>query len=239
MKTPGRALVTGANRGLGWWLSRALIDRGWEVWGACRRPDAADELLALGPAGVVAYDAIDGDRSAEAIDAALAAAGVDALDLLVNNAGIKPAELRPDLGVDGIHNLTADLLTDVLRVNAVAPLALTRALLPRLRRAADGAVVVHMSSNLGSHERVVGPDIGYSASKAALNMIAHMLGRDLGPHGVTVVAVSPGWVSTDMGGPDAPLAPEPTMESLATAIEALTPARSGAFIDYAGLDVPW
>jgi NAD(P)-dependent dehydrogenase (short-subunit alcohol dehydrogenase family) len=239
VKAPGRALVTGANRGLGWWLSRALIARGWEVWGACRRPDDADELLALGPAGVVAYDASEGDRSADAVGVALGAAGIDTLDLLVNNAGVKPAELRPDLGVDGIHNLGVDLLTDVYRVNTFAPLALTRALLPMLRRATDGAVVANISSNLGSHERVVGPDIGYSSSKAALNMISHMLGRDLGPEGITVVAVTPGWVRTDMGGPNAPLAPEPTMESLAGALEALTPVRAGSFIDYAGVDVPW
>jgi NAD(P)-dependent dehydrogenase (short-subunit alcohol dehydrogenase family) len=239
VKVPGRALVTGANRGLGWWLTRALLARGWEVWGACRDPERASALHVLEPAGVLAFDALEGDDAATRVASALAAAGVEHLDLLVNNAGTKPAELRPELGVIGIHGLTADVLTDVLRVNTVAPLAVTRALLPLLVRAPDGAVVVQMSSNLGSHVRVVGDDIGYSASKAALNMIAHLLGRDLAADGITVVAVSPGWVRTDMGGPLAPLEPEPTMGLLAATIEQLTPDRSSSFVDYNGDPVPW
>jgi NAD(P)-dependent dehydrogenase (short-subunit alcohol dehydrogenase family) len=239
VKTPGRALITGANRGLGWWLSRELIGRGWEVWGACRRPERADELWALEPTGVVTYDAAEGDSAAESVFHALSGVGIASLDLLVNNAAVKPAELRPDLGVDGIHNLTADLLTDVLRINTVGPLALTRSLLPLLRRADDGGLVVHLSSNLASHERVVGNDIGYSASKSALNMVAHLLGRDLVAEGITVVAMSPGWVRTDMGGPHAPLEPEPTMAAFADTIESLGPERSGSFLDYNGDPINW
>jgi NAD(P)-dependent dehydrogenase (short-subunit alcohol dehydrogenase family) len=238
MRAPGRALVTGANRGLGWWLTRALLARGWEVWGACRRPDLADELWSLDPIGVLPFDAARPDAAATLAEG-LHAAGVDSLDLCVNNAGVKPAELRPELGVQGLHGLTSDLLVDVFRINAFTPVMVTQALLPLLERAPDGAVVAQISSNLASHERVVGDDLGYSASKAALNMFAHLLGRDLVARGVTVVAVSPGWVRTEMGGPHAPLEPEPTMDQLARTLETLGPERSGTFLDFTGAPVNW
>ncbi len=234
-----RAFVTGANRGLGLHLCRALIARGWAVTGACRDPARAHELAASGPAAVVRFDAADPDAAAGGLVASLVEHGIDGLELCVHNAGIKPAERDPVRRARLLDGLDASIWRDVLDVNLVAPVLATGALLPLLEAARGRATVAMVSSNLGAHAGVVGDDLTYSCSKAALNMAVHLLGRDLPARGVDVVAVSPGWVRTDMGGAGAPLEPDVTMERLAATLGGLDPARSGRFIDVDGQVIEW
>ena len=79
----------------------------------------------------------------------------------------------------------------------------------------------------------------YRSSKAALNAVVRSLAVDLADRGVTVVAFHPGWVSTDMGGHEAPVTPAASVHGMRKVIEALTPADSGSFKDYTGAEVPW
>jgi NAD(P)-dependent dehydrogenase (short-subunit alcohol dehydrogenase family) len=100
--------------------------------------------------------------------------------------------------------------------------------------------VVNLSSGLGSIERATSRgNVAYGMSKAALNMLTRHLAAELRPQGTTVVTVSPGWVSTDMGGPGAPLGPPESVQGILNVVDALTPAQSGCFLDHTGATVPW
>ena len=115
----------------------------------------------------------------------------------------------------------------------------TKALLPALRRG-DRKTVVNISSQLGSIERNGGGGYyGYRESKAALNMFTRSIAGELASDGFICIAMSPGWVRTDMGGPQAPLSPEQSIRGMLTVIDGLTPAKSGHFWNHDGEELPW
>ncbi|WP_240096598.1 SDR family oxidoreductase [Thermomonas flagellata] len=230
-----RVLVTGANRGLGLEFTRQLLARGDAVIATCRRPAAADALTALAAAHpgrlhVLPLDvASEGARAELVRELALVLDGAP-LDLLVNNAGVLHAGER-------FGAVTQAALEHSLRVNAVGPFLLAQALAPQLR---DGATVANLSSQLGSIARVdrFGTP-SYCTGKAALNMLGAQLARALAPRGIVVLQLHPGWVQTDMGGPQAPLAARDAVAGLLEVIAAATPAQSGAFLDWQGQPLPW
>jgi NAD(P)-dependent dehydrogenase (short-subunit alcohol dehydrogenase family) len=238
-----RVVVTGANRGLGLELTRQLLAAGNEVVAAARQPKKAEELHKVvsrsgGRGTVVRLDV--GDPAEVAAAARQIGERFAAVDLLVNNAGIWSAPGEPDrASAGGLADLRPEAVLEVLRVNAVGPILVTQALAPIL--AASGrAVVVNLSSGLGSLAGVGSRgNVAYGMSKAALNMLTRHLAAELRPEGTIVVAVSPGWVSTDMGGPGAPLGPPESVQGILNVIDALTPAQSGCFLDHTGATVPW
>jgi NAD(P)-dependent dehydrogenase (short-subunit alcohol dehydrogenase family) len=238
-----RVVVTGANRGLGLELTRQLLAAGNEVVAAARQPKKAEELHKVvsrsgGRGTVVRLDV--GDPAEVAAAARQIGERFAAVDLLVNNAGIWSAPGEPDrASAGGLADLRPEAVLEVLRVNAVGPILVTQALAPIL--AASGrAVVVNLSSGLGSLAGVGSRgNVAYGMSKAALNMLTRHLAAELRPEGTIVVAVSPGWVSTDMGGPGAPLGPPESVQRVLNVIDALTPAQSGCFLDHTGATVPW
>src|SRR4051794_7074079 len=180
------ALLTGASKGLGRALATALNDRGWRLVVDGR--DAARLTSAV--AGLPRPDlvtAVAGDVADPAHRAALAAATGDRLDLLVNNA----SELGPS-PLPRLADLHPQELERILRINAVAPLALTQLLLPALRR--TGGRVLNISSD-AAVEAYAGWG-GYGASKAALDQLAAVLGVEH-PE-LRVYAVDPGDMATDM-----------------------------------------
>jgi NAD(P)-dependent dehydrogenase (short-subunit alcohol dehydrogenase family) len=121
----------------------------------------------------------------------------------------------------------------------VAPLLVTQALAPRLARAGR-ATVVNLTSGLGSIAGTNGRgNLAYAMSKAALNMLTRQLAAELAGQGVSVVAMSPGWVATDMGGRSAPLSPAESVHGILNVVDALTPAQSGTFLDHTGATLPW
>lgn len=224
-------LVTGAGRGLGLEFARQLAARGDTVIATARRPGEARELsaLALGPGGgVMTLDVAD-EASIEALARDLRGR---AIDVLINNAGIS----SPD---PTIEKVTMAEMTRVLTTNVAAPAVLTRALLPSLR-AGTGKRVANITSVLGSiAQSMPGYGIAYGASKAALNMVTARMGKELGKEGFVCVALHPGWVKTDMGGPNAPLTPEKSIGDMLSLIDRLTPAENGAFLDHRGQKLPW
>jgi NAD(P)-dependent dehydrogenase (short-subunit alcohol dehydrogenase family) len=226
-------LITGCSRGIGLALAKQMASRGWLVLAGARHPDAAHALQAA------ARDATPGSieilpldvRSDESVKSAAeeAAAKVRGLDVLVNNAGVFPEE-----GNEPLESLPLECFEEAFAVNVVGVARVTRMFLPLLTRSAHPRVV-NVSSLAGS---VSGKEDSrhycYSASKAALNMLTRTMAAELRSRGVTVVAVTPGWVKTEIGGPDAPLSVEESARSLAATIERITHHDAGHFLDRDG-----
>lgn len=230
------ALVTGANRGLGLALVRALLARGDRVVAACRQPGKATELNRLagehpGRLRVLPLEVTQPKSHAELTRELPLVLGDEArLDLLVNNAGVLHSGER--FGSVSVANLD-----DSLRTNAMAPFLLTQALAPLL---ADGAKVANISSQLGSianTTRFGTPT--YNIAKAAQNMATRLLAHALHERGIAVLALHPGWVQTDMGGKDAEVTAEDAAAGLLQVIEAATLRDSGRFLDWRGETLPW
>jgi NAD(P)-dependent dehydrogenase (short-subunit alcohol dehydrogenase family) len=180
------ALVTGASRGLGLALARALADRGWSLVVDARGRGALAAAAAGLEAAGAAVTAVPGDVTDPAHRAELAAAAAAGLDALVLNAGELGPSPRPDLA-----DFPLDALLRLLEVNAVAPLAVTQALLPRLR---PGAAVVAITSD-AAREPYPGWG-GYGASKAALEQLFAVLAAER--KDVRVLIVDPGDLRTEM-----------------------------------------
>jgi len=231
-----RIVITGANRGIGYATAKVLIEQGHTVWGACRNPEGAEALAALQPAGILTVDIADDDSIASF--AAVLSKETEAIDTLVNNAGLTANELGADRRKQGPFDADKDVVLGQIRVNALGPMMVTRALLPLLHNS-DAPVVVNMSSQLGS--MVVGArmpfDVGYNASKAVMNMITVMSAAV--DDSVTHVAMHPGWVRTDMSGPKAALDPEESALGIAEVLDGLSPGDSGRFLCWDGSEHPW
>lgn len=234
--TDRTVVITGANRGLGLALARRFAKAGDRVWGTARNPAEATELLRFA-AGVVPLDAAS-EVSIEYLPTTLKAAG--SIDVLINNAGLDARAFGVDRATGaGPLALGADAFMGQIRVNSLGPMLVTRALLPQLRQA-DSPIVVNMSSQLGSME-VGGKaprDVGYNASKAALNMVTVNLATALADE-VCVVSIHPGWVQTDMGGEQAQLAPDESAEGVGEIIDRLSMIDSGSFLRWDGQPHPW
>jgi NAD(P)-dependent dehydrogenase (short-subunit alcohol dehydrogenase family) len=230
-----RILVTGANRGLGLEFTRQLLARGDRVLAACRHPGKALALTGLAAAHpghlhVLPLD-LDKERSIAEL-AREAGALTDALDGLINNAGVLVSGER-------YGALAGKTLTESFASNVVGPVLLTQALSPLLEKVKNSKVM-NLSSRLGSV--AAGGGFGtpsYAISKAALNMATHQLAAALAPHGVIVFCVSPGWVSTDMGGSNATSTPAQAVTQLLNVFDAATPADGGCFINVDGASIPW
>lgn len=229
-------LVTGANRGLGLELAKQYLEAGNRVYATCRDVGAAAGLRSLADSfpetAVVCPLAVDDMDTVEALGTFLKAKQVE-IDLLINNAGV---------GGDAFYGEpTVESMMMIYRVNTVGPLMVTRALYPCMKKGA-GAIVVNMSSLLGSLEHkfiLEKGGYGYSASKAALNMVTRQMALDYKADGVAAIALSPGWVRTDMGGEDAVLSPEEAMAGLTSKIETVTLEETGTFWHYDGTQLPW
>jgi NAD(P)-dependent dehydrogenase (short-subunit alcohol dehydrogenase family) len=223
----GVVLVTGANRGLGLEFVQQLQASGYEVIGTARSPEKATELNATG-ARVEQLDVTD-PASVAALAERL---GDQAIDLLINNAGMLN---RADSTLD---SLDFDIMERSFQVNSLGPLRVTQALLPNLK-AGKGKTVVSITSRLGSIELSTGGLYSYRTSKTALNQINKIMSAELAPQGFTCVVMHPGWVQTDMGGPNATLTKSESISGMIEVIEKLTTASTGKFFNYDGTVLPW
>ena len=227
-----RILVTGANRGLGLEFVRQFSARGDRVFAASRRGDVA------GAPGVtpVALDVAD-EGSIEQAHRAVSRE-TDALDLVVNNAGIYSTVGGRWTG-ESWGTLTAEEAVAVLRVNSVGPILIAQRFADLLRRGVN-AKLANISSGYGSVSRNDGHfPYHYSASKAALNQYMRSFAQDARPLGITVLILSPGWVRTDMGGPNATLSPEESVAGMIRIIDRITPEETSSWFNYDGTTVAW
>jgi len=226
---PLRIVVTGAGRGLGLEFVRQWLAQGHEVLALARDPAHSPGLAGLA-VRVLACDVTEAAQVEAA--ARFAASAWTGVDLLVHNAGVAPERQVP------LAELDLGLVAEAFAVNAIAPLRVTRAFLPLLRAGRRSRVVCLSTqmASLGSNRD--GSWYGYRMSKAALNMAVVNLALELASSGLIVTALHPGWVRTDMGGPQAPLEPEAAVKSLIATIARLGPEASGAVLDYRGEPLP-
>jgi NAD(P)-dependent dehydrogenase (short-subunit alcohol dehydrogenase family) len=104
----------------------------------------------------------------------------------------------------------------------------------------DRRLIVTITSGMGSlADNTSGGSILYRTSKAAVNMLMRTSALDLKPRGITCIVVNPGWVKTDMGGPNAKLSPEESIQAMRRLIAKLGPEDSGKFYNYDGREYPW
>jgi NAD(P)-dependent dehydrogenase (short-subunit alcohol dehydrogenase family) len=216
--------VTGASRGIGLELVRQLHARGDDVIATCRT--RTRELDAVGCRVVDGIDVGTDDVGAGLLEAL--AAG-QPLDVVVNNAGLARW--------DALDRIDVDAAREELEVNALGPLRVTLALLPRL---GPGAKIALISSKAGSiGDGPSGRNYGYRMSKAALNMLGANLAADLAPRGIHVGVLHPGFVRTEMTQGGGNVDPPESAAGLIRQIDALDASRSGRFFHADGSEVAW
>ena len=228
-----RIIVTGVSRGLGRALAENLIGRGHQVWGTSRGGEVPPGLVS-----VVQLDLRDEHSIVKA--AQQLSQQLHGVDLLINSAGADARSFGAAEDSRGPFDFDAKTFNAVLEVNVTGPMVVTRELLPLLRRG-NSPMVVNISSQLGSMQVAArkGRDAAYCVSKAALNMLSVKSAADLRAEGIGVVMLHPGWIGTDMGGPNAALDLADTSATIASTIENLSLRDSGRFVRWDGHDHPW
>ncbi len=227
-------LITGANRGLGLEFVKQYATAGWRVHACCRAPEAAETLsrLAADNSAITLHtldvaDFSQIDRLADDLSGA-------AIDLLLNNAGV-----YPDRGHSEFGETDYDAWALGFRVNTMAPLRMAEAFVEHVARSQQKKIAL-VTSKMGSvADNSSGAYYIYRSSKAALNMVAKSLAIDLAPRNIAVALLHPGWVQTDMGGPDAWITPEQSISGMRKVIDKVTLDDSGVFYAYDGQQVPW
>jgi len=217
------AMVTGANRGIGLELVRQLAARGTEVIAVCRH--SSPELDSLGVRVESGCDVTDPEAGSRLV----AGLGNATLDLLVHNAGM--------LVPDSLGGLEPKAVRAQFELNAIAPLVLTRALLPRMRAGAKVALITSRMGSIGDNSS--GGYYGYRMSKAALNAAGVSLARDLAPHHIAVAILHPGAVRTAMTGGTGMIDVDESVRGLLGRIDELTLETSGRFLHQNGDVLPW
>ena len=222
--------ITGANRGLGFEFAKQYAADGWRVIAACRDPAKAEALSAVeGDVQVETMD-VDDDASVASLSDKLKD---EAIDLLINNAGIYgPKHLSAE-------DMDYEAWGRVLRTNTMSPFRVTMAFLQQVRNS-DQKIIATLSSKMGSlNENQDGGEYIYRSSKAALNAALKGLSYDLADAGIRIMLIHPGWASTDMGGPSAPLLPADGVAGLRKVLAGIKDGETGVFYDYKGAELAW
>ena len=232
------ALITGANRGLGYEYSKQLLERGWDVVACARNPDASalrdlesryGERLRIEALDVTNHAAVD--ALAEKLD------GVP-LDLLVNNAGTTGPKGTPEcMEYQGLANMDYAIWREIFEVNVLGLFKVATAFHPHLA-AAERGLLVNLSSDLGSAaQNTQGNMYSYRASKASVNVISKGMGNEWDD--VVCIAMAPGWCQTDLGGVGAEIPPDESVAAQLDTFERLTADDNGRYINRFGDTVPY
>jgi len=214
-------LITGANRGIGLEFARQFAADGWDVIATARR--SSPELNELG-LSVETLDLSDPDAVAGFADRISGP-----LDLVIANAGT--SNPKDPEGSGNARDWQA-----MMMVNAIAPYQLGRSLLPRMT---NNGKMIAISSGMGSIADNGGGWVPYRTSKAALNMAWSALAIEARKQGVTVVALSPGWVKTRMGGAGAEITADESVGDMRALIDRLSIDDTGRFLRRDGSELPW
>ena len=222
-------LVTGASRGIGSELVKQYSAEGAEVIACVRDTAAAPGLEGVnGSVRIVQMDT----GSPESIAAAAAAVGDQALDVVINNAGYVGGAKQ------GIDDVDLAEWHRTLDINTIGPLLIARAFKANLAASGDGKLM-NVTSQLAASTWPFGGMLVYSSTKAALSKVAQILALDWKEDPITVALVHPGWVRTDMGGPNAEISAEESASGIRALIAGMTKADSGKFYKWNGDIHPW
>ena len=230
---PGTILITGCNRGIGLEMTRQFAEDGWQVIATCRNPSAAWELGELAEANhnieVHGLDITDYQQMAGL------AKDLDGrqLDILISNAGYYGPK-----GV-GLGSVDVEEWRKVLEANTIAPYKLVETFYPNLA-GSEYKVIGVLSSKVGSiGDNSSGGGYIYRSSKTALNQVVKSLSIDLAGEGIKVLALHPGWVKTEMGGPNALISTKESVAGLKKILLEASAEHSGRFHNYDGSAIPW
>lgn len=247
---PRSIFITGCNRGIGLELVKQYLTSSTPpalLFATYRTDDTAKELLELAGSAAclrpVRLDVTNTDSFPAVVELVEKEVGESGLNLLINNSGLLPQNRD-------LQAVTPADMVAAFQTNCVAPLLLGRALLPLLLRAAEQgpgpelgvtrAAIVQMSTAVASiAENSGGGLYAYRCSKAALNMSMKSLAVDLAGQGVLVMAMHPGWVQTEMGGPNAQITTETCCSTMLQTLDGLTEKDHGGFLRYNNTTIPW
>lgn len=230
--TQPTVLITGANRGIGLEFVKQYAADGWQVLACCREPSSASALNALATefadkVTVYALDVADFSQI-ETLADKLAA---HAIDVLINNAGVYPES--------ALGEVDADAWAQAFKINSIAPLKMAEAFTAHVARSKHKKIV-SLSSKMGSmDDNTSGGSYIYRSSKAAVNMVMKSLSIDLKPYGIACGVLHPGWVQTDMGGPNGLINTQQSVSGLRQVIAQLTLENTGRFIAFDGKEIAW
>ena len=236
-----RAMVTGANRGLGLEYCKGLLSHGWAVNACCRLPDQAGELKALRETAGDQLQIYQLDVTKhESVDHLAAQMGQKPIDLLINNAGTYgPEAAVPGQAYQSVEFMDYEIWRDILEVNVLSLFKVTTRFLGAVA-SSQRKLIMNLSSDLASiANNTRGQSHAYRTSKAAVNMLTRSLAIEMATQGITVISMAPGWCTTDMGGPEGQVDPKQSIADQMKVIKHLGPADSGRFIDRFGEDVAW
>ena len=226
--TSKTALIIGASRGLGLGLVERLTEDGWKVVATVRDPAKVPALKALPGVQVETLEM----NSSTQLDALQKRLDAQVFDLLFVNAGVK----GPD-NQDAEAAQLADI-GDLFMTNSVAPIRVAQRFAPQLRK--DGGVIAFMSSVLGSIAIPDAPELAlYKASKAALNSMINSFVVRLGDTLLSVLAMHPGWVKTDMGGEGADIDVLTSTRGMVAQVNAFSGKGGVHYINYKGDTLVW
>ncbi|PAE13192.1 short-chain dehydrogenase [Niallia circulans] len=227
-----KILITGANRGLGIHLAKTALKRGHTVLAGVRTVQETSPinlLKAKYPDHLHTYY-LDVTQEESIIKAAeLAAKDVGAIDGIINNAGV--------LTERGKKIEELDFVQFTMDVNVLGPMRVVKHFLPLIYKG-EGKAIINISSEAGSIQNAYGGDFPYGISKAALNMFSVQLSRYVNEKNITVYAIHPGWIKTDMGGEDATGYPDESANGILDILEGKIVGTSElGFIDFKGREM--
>lgn len=227
-------LITGANRGIGLELCKQYAGLGWNVHAACRVPDEAAELnkLATDSKGLVSVHALEvtNEKQMDALKKELKGKPVD---ILLNNAGVHA------LGASQFGRTDDKAWEEAVAVNLIAPMKMMEHFVDNVAMS-ERRIIASMSSKMGSiDDNTSGGSYAYRATKAALNAVMVSAAHDLRHLDIISLILHPGWVRTDMGGPNGEISVQQSAEMLCKILDNCSIEDSGKFFDIDGTIIPW
>ncbi|MDA3835421.1 MAG: SDR family oxidoreductase [Spirochaetales bacterium] len=227
-------LITGANRGIGLEFVRQSLADGWQVIATCRHPDRANELMALHKAHPAQLSVQELDVTDTAAIVRLARELKDRpIDWLLSNAGVYGPKGAP------FGSVRNEDWVPVFAANTMAPLQLMQAFVEQVA-ASKLKLMATISSKMGSMgDNTSGGSYIYRSTKAAVNAVVKSAAIDLAHRNITCVVLHPGWVQTEMGGPNAEITPAESASRMRAHLAAAQPTGRGRFIDIDGTTIPW
>jgi NAD(P)-dependent dehydrogenase (short-subunit alcohol dehydrogenase family) len=224
-------LITGANRGIGLEFTKQYAADGWQVIACCRAPHSASALQTLAKSypniKLIALDVADFSQ----IEAVGLQFHTRAIDVLINNAGVYPESSLSEIDFN-------DWAT-AFKINSMAPLKMAQTFLPHLAKGQLKKIAT-LSSKMGSiDDNTSGGSYIYRTSKTAVNMVMKSLAIDVQNAGIAVVTLHPGWVQTDMGGPNGLINTQTSVTGLRKVVANLSLENTGKFIAFDGKEIAW
>jgi NAD(P)-dependent dehydrogenase (short-subunit alcohol dehydrogenase family) len=224
-----RIAISGVNRGIGEGIARASFDDGHSIvaFGRSRPTWAVEDSDTF---RFIECDMSDLARLEDACGDF-----TDPIDVLICSAATFAA------GAGTIEHFHPQALDEAFAVNTIAPLIMARSLRKNLEAGSRRLIVMMSTGNASLEGNKTGDLLGYRVSKTALNQVVRNLAAEWGPHGYTIAALNPGWVKTDMGGPNAELSVEQATGQILDFVHQVSVAEevNGCFVNTDGSRLPW